>query len=235
MIDSKAIGARIRSAREELGITLEALGEEFHLSVSAMSNRETGEKELSAVDIALYCIYLKKSPNYFILGLSDKYFAIYIVLINLIVLGVEEGFIKLENDLFNLRKYINKLIEVFGIMGTRWSDICEKVVCRGHELFDLMKLSASHQNALDRGKLKMYQTITFCYLALVIFLISYQELPAFARGIPLLPSIFFLVFFSVRTKSSIESILDLVDGKKRKRSKFIHHESWRKRATEKCA
>ena len=71
-IDSREIGKRILSSRNRLNLTQEALSEISGISVNQISNLENGHFTPSVKTVIRLCASLKVTPNYFLLGITDK-------------------------------------------------------------------------------------------------------------------------------------------------------------------
>lgn len=67
-MNSRLLGARIRQARERLGMTQETLAERCEKDQRAISEYEHGKRRLSAVDLPLFAQALGVSLLYFFEG-----------------------------------------------------------------------------------------------------------------------------------------------------------------------
>jgi transcriptional regulator with XRE-family HTH domain len=63
------IGARLREARLEQGLTMEAIAAELGILLNAVSKKERGLDRLSAVQLAKVARMLHRDPGWFLEGI----------------------------------------------------------------------------------------------------------------------------------------------------------------------
>ncbi|MBI5670655.1 MAG: helix-turn-helix transcriptional regulator [Chloroflexi bacterium] len=72
-MDSKQFGARIRQARERLGMTQEELAERSDKDQRAISEYENGKRRLSAIDLPVLAKVLNVPMMYFFEGEATRH------------------------------------------------------------------------------------------------------------------------------------------------------------------
>lgn len=69
----KNFGDRLRELRKEKKMSLEKLASYFGLGKNATSSWETGKSKPSSDDLVILAELLETTPNYLLLGVSDRY------------------------------------------------------------------------------------------------------------------------------------------------------------------
>jgi transcriptional regulator with XRE-family HTH domain len=70
--DYGIIGRRIKTAREEKGLTQEKLAEHLDVSIAYISKIERGKTPINLDRLSEICFVLEEAPTYIISGASDQ-------------------------------------------------------------------------------------------------------------------------------------------------------------------